>query len=78
MITRTVSTLATEQAAPMDRSIEPSSRIAVMPDAMMIRGAESLNRVFRFACPKKRGCTSVKPATSIMMAEKLKYRMTFS
>jgi hypothetical protein len=77
-IIATVSTLDTEQAAPMERSMDPNNNMAVIPDAMMIRGAESLSSVFKFACPRNLGCSTVKPMTKMIIAEKLKYRMMLS
>jgi len=77
-ITITVITLATEQAAPIERSIDPNSNIAVIPEAMMRRGAVSLSRVLKFAWPRNLGCKTVKPMINMTIAEKLKYRMILS
>jgi hypothetical protein len=70
--------LATEQAAPIERSIEPKIRMAVIPDAIMMSGAESLNSVLRLALPRKLLWAIVNPIIRIITAEKLKYLINVS
>jgi hypothetical protein len=78
IMTVKTNTLPTEHIVPMERSMDPNSKIGVIPAAIIIRGAESLNRFIRFAELRKLGCKIVNTAVRSITTIKQKYFCMFS